>query len=166
MTTSTRPRPPASATEEPEDWDPGPAAWGARPLRSRRVSPGDLFLLEAAAVAVLVALAVTLLQRPLTTVLALSAGLAALGLHAARRARRAQRPSDTLERRVLTRDVYGLKGRFDGGECVDELTRGTRVVLGQNPAGEVCLYAYGREYPLDPGDLRRVRDASTPATRS
>jgi hypothetical protein len=166
MKTSTRPRSPFAATEEPEDWDLGPARWGARPLRSRRVSPGDLFLLEAAAVAALVVLAVTLLQRPLTTVLALGAGLAALGLHAARRARRARPPSDTLERRVLRRDVYGLKCRFDGGECVDELTRGTRVVIGQNPAAEVCLYAYGREYPLDPGDLRRVREASTPAARS
>lgn len=166
MTTSTRPRPPAAATEEPEDWDPGPAAWGARPLRSRRLAPGDLFLLEAAAVAMLVVLAVTLLQRPMTTVIALGAGLVALGLHAAWSARRAQRPTDTLERRVLTRDVYGLKCRFAGGECVDELTRGTRVVIGQNPAGEVCLYAYGREYPLDPGELHRVRDASTSATRA
>jgi hypothetical protein len=33
-------------------------------------------------------------------------------------------------------------------------------VIGQNPAGEVCLYAYGREYPLSVTELYRVRAAS------
>lgn len=154
-----------AAAADPEDWSTGPAAWGARPLRARRIAAGDLFLIEATCVALLVVLAVALLERPFAPVVALGVGLAALGGHAAWRARRKGRrgASGGLERRVLTRDVYGLKARFISGEVVEELTRGTRVVLGQNPAGEVCLYAYGREYPLSPADLHRVREASDPA---
>lgn len=170
MTTTATPspydQPPDAAAPEPEDWEPGPAAWGARPLRSRRVAPWDLFLLEVVVAVVLVAVAVTTLQRPQAALLALAAALAALGLHAARRARRGGRRIDEgFERRVLTRDVYGLRGRFVAGEVVDELTRGTRFLIGGNPAGEVCLYAYGREYPLSPGELRRVREASTRTER-
>lgn len=168
---SAAPPPQAPAPLEPEEWPTGPVAWGARPLRSSKIDAGDLFLVEAMCVAVLVALALALFQRPAAPVIVLCVALALLGLQAAWWRRRGRRGGGELglERRVLTRDVYGLKARFledGGGETVDQLTRGTRFVIGQNPVGEACLYAYGREYPLEPTELYRVRAASAPQRAS
>jgi hypothetical protein len=157
--------PEAAAPLEPEDWQTGPAAWGARPLRTSKIDAGDLFLVEAVCVAALVAVALAFFERPATPVIVLCIALALLGLQAVWWRRRGRRGIDELERRVLTQDVSGLKARFLedlGGEAVDQLTRGTRFVIGQNRAAEVCLYAYGREYPLSVTELYRVRAASRP----
>ena len=51
-------------------------------------------------------------------------------------------------KRRLTRDLYALKGRFEGGLCVDHLVPGTVFTLSESSQGETCLYASGREYPL------------------
>ncbi len=36
------------------------------------------------------------------------------------------------------------------------------VALGENAAGEPCLYALGREHPLGPTSLAQVREWSRP----
>ncbi|RMG09400.1 MAG: hypothetical protein D6731_19580 [Planctomycetota bacterium] len=74
----------------------------------------------------------------------------------------AQEKIATLERRRLLGDLYGLKGWFAGGQCVDHIPRGELVALGKNPAGQTCLYAHGREYPLDASLLYEVRRKSEP----
>ena len=67
------------------------------------------------------------------------------------------------EKRMMTGDLYGLSGRWAGGEVVDHLVRGTRVELGRTADGEPCLFANGREYPLDAALLYDVRKRSKPA---
>ena len=57
------------------------------------------------------------------------------------------------ERRRLTRDLYGVRGSYRGGQCIDHLTRGTEFTLDSNSDEQTCLFAYGREYPLDMGLL-------------
>ena len=53
------------------------------------------------------------------------------------------------ELRRLTGDLYGLRGWFRGGRCVDHLPRGSQFLISENSRGEPCLFAYGREYLLD-----------------
>lgn len=148
----------SAAAPEPEEWNAGPAAWGARPLDERVDGLSFLLLAVAAAFAVgvvaLLAAGVTPALVAALLTLVVGGGIACwLDLRSHGRT-----PGD-LERGVLARSVWGLKGRFTGGVCVDALPAGTRVAIGRNPAGEVCLYAHGREYPLEHGDLQRVRAA-------
>lgn len=145
------------AAAGPDDWHAGPAAWGARPLQAPRAD-GLLLLIAAAAAAVaagglaLVAVGATAAVVAGLLTLTAGGGLACwLDLRS-----HARGPAD-LDRGVLVRPIWGLKGRFVGGECVDALPPGTRVALGRNPAGEACLYAHGREYPLARTDLERMR---------
>ena len=70
------------------------------------------------------------------------------------------------ETRKMTQDLYGLKGWFRGGQCVDHLVRGTEFSIGPNSQGKTCIFAFGREYAADTSllyDARRkselVRDA-------
>jgi hypothetical protein len=53
------------------------------------------------------------------------------------------------ELRRLTADLYGLRGWFRGGRCVDHLPRGSEFMIAENSQGETCIFAYGREYPVD-----------------
>lgn len=51
--------------------------------------------------------------------------------------------------RVLTSNMFGLKGLFQGGWTMENLPVGTRFTIGKNESGKTCLFARGREYPLD-----------------
>jgi hypothetical protein len=64
------------------------------------------------------------------------------------------------EKRKLTGDLYGLRGWFQGGRCVDHLPRGLEITLDTNPAGEPCIFVHGREYPLDFAQLDHARRRS------
>lgn len=66
------------------------------------------------------------------------------------------------ERRRLRRDLFGVKGWFRGGECVDHITIGTEFTLARNDKGKTCLFAYGREYPLNMSLLHDVMERSEP----
>lgn len=148
----------ATGASEPEEWNAGPEAWGARPL-DERVDGLPLLALAGAmsalvgAVALLVAGLTPALVAGLLTLVVGGGGACWLDLRA-----HGSAPRD-LERGVLAGTVWGLRGRFAGGACVDALPAGTRVAIGRNPAGEACLYAHGREYPLARHDLERVRAA-------
>lgn len=52
-------------------------------------------------------------------------------------------------KRVLTGEIYGIRGSWAGGEVVDHLVRGTVFEIGRNERGQACLFANGREYPVD-----------------
>lgn len=64
------------------------------------------------------------------------------------------------EKRKMTGDLYGLRGWFRGGSCVDHLVRGTVFTIGENAKGETCIFAYDREYPVDVSILHDVRAKS------
>ncbi len=145
------------ATAGPDDWHAGPAAWGARPLDE--TVDGLAFLALAALVALAAGVVVLVAGgEAWPAVVVLLAILVAGGGTACWLDLRAHglRARD-LERGALARPLWGLKGRFAGGSCVDALPASTRVAIGQNPSGEVCLYANGREYPLTRGELERLR---------
>lgn len=147
------------ATAGPDDWHAGPAAWGARPLDE--TVDGLAFLALAALVALAAGVVLLVVGgEAWPAVVILLALLVAGGGTACWLDLRAHglRARD-LERGALARPLWGLKGRFVGGRCVDALPAGTRVALGQNPSNEVCLYAHGREYPLTRSELERVRAA-------
>ncbi len=60
----------------------------------------------------------------------------------------------------MTGDLYGLKGWFLGGQCVDHLVRGTEFSIGPNSQGEISIFAFGREYPTDASILYDARRKS------
>ena len=64
------------------------------------------------------------------------------------------------ETRRMTGDLYGLKGWFRGGQCVDHLVRGTEFTIAPNTKGETCIFACGREYPADMSLLYDARRKS------
>jgi hypothetical protein len=66
------------------------------------------------------------------------------------------------EKRILKKDFYGLRGYHVRGGCVDHLVAGTVFELKENEAGEQCLHAYGREYPLDSATLHDAMERSEP----
>ena len=70
--------------------------------------------------------------------------------------------SNTLERRKMTGEVYGLRGWYRGGRCVDHLVIGEEIIVGPNARGETCVFARGREYPVDMSTLYDVRKRSRP----
>lgn len=51
------------------------------------------------------------------------------------------------QERVLTGELYGLKGFFHGGQTYEHLPIGTRFRLGKNEEGKRCIFARGREFP-------------------
>lgn len=53
------------------------------------------------------------------------------------------------QERVLTSNMFGLKGLFQGGWTMEHLPIGTRFTIGRNAGGKTCLFARGREFPLD-----------------
>ena len=65
-----------------------------------------------------------------------------------------------VEKREMTGDLYGLRGWFRGGSCVDHIVRGTRFSIEENAKGETCIFAYGREYPTDASILYDARTKS------
>jgi len=67
------------------------------------------------------------------------------------------------EKRVLTGDIYGLRGWWAGGEVVEHLVRGTTFEMGKNEAGKTCLFAHGREDPLDASLIYDAMQRSKPA---
>ena len=66
------------------------------------------------------------------------------------------------EKRKMTGDLYGLRGWFRGGECVDHLVRGTEFTIEENAKGETCIFAAEREYPTDASILYDARTKSVP----
>ena len=66
------------------------------------------------------------------------------------------------EKRRLTGDLYGLKGWYQGGRCVDHLPRGLEITLSTNTAGDDCIFVHGREYPLDHATAYTARKRSEP----
>lgn len=65
-----------------------------------------------------------------------------------------------VEKRMMTGDLYGLRGWFRGGSCVDHLVRGTPFTIDTNAKGETCIFAGGREYQADVSILYDVRTKS------
>ena len=63
--------------------------------------------------------------------------------------------------RVMTADLYAMRGWFPGGECVDHVVRGERIVLGKGPNGRTWLFSRDRRYALTPNQrydvLKRSR---------
>ena len=51
--------------------------------------------------------------------------------------------------RVLIEDLFGLKALFNGGWSMEHLPIGTQFTIGKNDAGKTCIFARGREYPVD-----------------
>lgn len=66
------------------------------------------------------------------------------------------------EHRIMTADLYALKGWFPGGECVDHIVRGERIRLAKGPDGRTWLYARDRRYALSPNQRYDARARSRP----
>jgi hypothetical protein len=149
---------------QPEDWNAGPSAWDARPVQPHRIDALSLLVVAAVGALVPGLIARVIFGHTAPGLVCFMIAFTVGGALACWLGLRTPAPRRVeLERGVLFRDVYGLKGRFVAGACVDGLTRGTPVAIGQNPSAEVCLYANGREYPLARNDLDRVRSVMRPA---
>jgi len=53
------------------------------------------------------------------------------------------------QERILTSNMFGLRGLFRGGWSIEQLPIGTRFTIGKNDAGKTCIFARGREFPAD-----------------
>ena len=59
-------------------------------------------------------------------------------------------------------ELYGLKGWYRGGRCVDHIPRGEEIVIAKNAQGRTCIFCRGREYPADTSLLYEARRKSEP----
>lgn len=53
------------------------------------------------------------------------------------------------QERILTSNMFGLRGLFRGGWSIEHLPIGTRFTIGKNDKGKTCIFARGREFPVD-----------------
>lgn len=53
------------------------------------------------------------------------------------------------QERVLTSNMFGLRGLFRGGWSMEHLPIGTTFTIGKNEAGKTCIFARGRQFPAD-----------------
>lgn len=66
------------------------------------------------------------------------------------------------EKRKMTADLYGVRGYWKGGACVDHLTAGIEIEIGEDDEGQPCIFALGRRYPADWATLYDARQRSKP----
>ncbi|MBL4844290.1 MAG: hypothetical protein JKY65_02080 [Planctomycetes bacterium] len=69
------------------------------------------------------------------------------------------------QERVLTTDMFGLRGLFRGGWSIEHLPIGTVFTIGKNEKGKTSLFARGRQFPLDTS-LKNQALASSRVVRS
>ncbi|MGE0709056.1 MAG: hypothetical protein AB7N76_00180 [Planctomycetota bacterium] len=70
--------------------------------------------------------------------------------------------TETGGKRVMTRDLYGLHGYHERGECYDHLVAGLEVELTTDERGRPVLLARGRRYPLSFAAHHDVLERSKP----
>ena len=66
------------------------------------------------------------------------------------------------EKRLLTGELYGVRGYWEGGACVDHLVAGSEIEIGEDDDGSPCIFAYGRRYPANHALLYDARQRSKP----
>lgn len=57
--------------------------------------------------------------------------------------------STSDQERILTSNMFGLRGLYRGGWSIEQLPIGTRFTIGKNDKGKTCIFARGREFPAD-----------------